>query len=86
MPSVLPTYMLMGWSLPETIAILLPSMLVHAVVWNAIHPPMHGLPPVPLTAGFGTVVPGGQAFSEWVLESACEPPRGIEHSRSVVDG
>jgi len=70
LPSVVPTYMLMGWSLPETIAILLPSMLVHAVVWNAIHPPMHGLAPVPLTAGFGTVVPGGKAFSEWLLESA----------------
>ena len=40
--SVLPTYALMGWSLPETFGILLPSMLVHAIVWNAIHPPMHG--------------------------------------------
>ena len=72
LPSVVPTYMLMGWSLPETLAILLPSMLIHAVVWNAIHPPMHGLPPVPLTAGFGTAIPGGQAFSEWILESACK--------------
>merc|ERR1719387_3056108 len=54
LPSVLPTYMLMGWSLPETFAILLPSMLVHAVIWNAIHPPMHGLSPVALTDGFGT--------------------------------
>ena len=70
LPSVLPTYALMGWSLPETFAILLPSMLVHAAVWNAIHPPMHGLPPVPLSAGFGTAVPGGAAFSEWLLESA----------------
>jgi hypothetical protein len=70
LPSVLPTYALMGWSLPETLAILLPSMLVHAVIWNAIHPPMHGLAPVPLTAGFGTRVAGGEEFSEWVLESA----------------
>jgi len=70
LPSVLPTYALMGFSLHDTMALLLPSMLVHAVVWNAIHPPMHGLPPVPLGAGFGTDVPGGQAFSEWLLESA----------------
>ena len=42
LPSVLPTYMAMGFSPGETMAILLPSMLVHAVVWNAIHPPMHG--------------------------------------------
>jgi hypothetical protein len=73
LPSVVPTYLLMGWSLPETMAILLPSMLVHALVWNAVHPPMHGLPAVPLTVGAGTVVPGGQAFSNWVLESACTP-------------
>jgi len=69
LPSVLPTYALMGWSLPETLAILLPSMLLHAVVWNAIHPPMHGLPPVALTDGFGTGpgVAGGKAFSEWLI-------------------
>jgi hypothetical protein len=69
LPSVLPTYALMGWSLPETMAILLPSMLVHAVVWNAIHPPMHGLPSVSLTDGCGTgaYAPGGKAFSEWLL-------------------
>ena len=69
-PSVFPTYMLMGWSPLETLAILLPSMLLHAIVWNAIHPPMHGLPPVSLSMGFGTVLPGGEAFSEWLLESA----------------
>ena len=36
LPSVLPTYTLMGWSLPETIAILLPSMLVRwrRVPWS----------------------------------------------------
>ena len=70
MPSVLPTYMSMGFSLGESFAILLPSMLLHAIVWNAIHPPMHGLPPVALSAGFGTVLPGGPEFSEWILESA----------------
>ena len=70
MPSVLPTYALMGWSLPDTLAFLMPCMLLHAVVWNAIHPPMHGLPPVPLSAGFGTKLPGGEAFSNWLLESA----------------
>jgi len=70
LPSVLPTYALMGYSLPETMAILLPSMLVHAIIWNAVHPPMHGLPPVHLGAGLGTVFPGGATFSEWILESA----------------
>merc|ERR1719171_2793239 len=60
----------MGFSLSETLSLLLPCMLLHAVIWNAIHPPMHGLAPVPLSAGFGTAVPGGEAFSEWILESA----------------
>mmetsp|Transcript_9906 Transcript_9906/g.23016 ORF Transcript_9906/g.23016 Transcript_9906/m.23016 type:complete len:352 (-) Transcript_9906:82-1137(-) len=70
LPSVLPTYALMGYSLPESMAILLPCMLVHAIIWNAVHPPMHGLPPVHLGDGFGTVFPGGATFSEWILESA----------------
>ena len=70
LPSVLPTYALMGWSLPETFAILLPSMLVHAIVWNAVHPPMHGLAPVSLNAGFGTGGTDiGAKFSEWLLET-----------------
>ena len=70
MPSVLPTYALMGWSLPETMAILLPSMLVHAIVWNAVHPPMHGLPPVNLAAGFGTAgTKLGDEFAEWLLQT-----------------
>lgn len=51
LPSVLPTYALMGWSVPETLALLMPCMLVHAAVWNAIHPPMHGLPMVPANVG-----------------------------------
>jgi hypothetical protein len=70
-PSVFPTYLLMGWTPLETLAILLPCMLLHAVIWNAVHPPMHGLPPVTLRFGFGTgAVPGGEAFSRWLLESA----------------
>jgi hypothetical protein len=59
LPSVLPTYALMGWSVPETMTLLLPSMLLHALVWNAIHPPMHGLPQV--TAADG-------APSAWLLD------------------
>merc|ERR1719487_1108637 len=70
LPSVLPTYALMGWSLPETFAILLPSMLVHAIIWNVVHPPMHGLAPVSLKAGFGTADSDvGASFSEWLLQT-----------------
>lgn len=70
LPSVLPTYALMGWSLPETMCILMPCMLVHAIIWNAVHPPMHGLPPVPLADGFGTgATKAGEAFTEWLLQT-----------------
>ena len=31
--------------------LLLPGMLVHALVWNMLHPPMHGLPKVPASVG-----------------------------------
>lgn len=51
LPTVLPVYALMGWSLRATFAILMPCMLIHALVWNAIHPPMHGLPSVPAKVG-----------------------------------
>lgn len=58
LPSVLPTYALMGWSVPETVAFLLPCMVVHALIWNGIHPPMHGLSKVPLSDG----IPSEWAF------------------------
>ena len=46
LPSTLPTFALLGFNLLQTFAILLPGMLIHALVWNMLHPPMHGLPPV----------------------------------------
>ena len=51
LPSTLPVFALLGFSLLETFAVLLPGMLVHALVWNMLHPPMHGLPPVPASVG-----------------------------------
>jgi len=51
LPSTLPVFALLGFSLLQTFAILLPGMLVHALVWNMLHPPMHGLPNVPLSVG-----------------------------------
>jgi len=51
LPSTLPTFALLGFNLLQTFAILLPGMLIHALVWNMLHPPMHGLPPVPASVG-----------------------------------
>ena len=50
--TTLPVYMgILKFSLLQTAAILMPCMLLHAFVWNALHPNMHGLPEVPLRFG-----------------------------------
>ena len=47
--TTLPVFMgLLRFRFVTTMAILLPGMLVHALVWNALHPNMHALPDVPL--------------------------------------
>merc|ERR1719331_3559242 len=51
LPTTLPVFALLGFGLLETFAVLLPGMLVHALVWNMLHPPMHGLPEVPMSVG-----------------------------------
>merc|ERR1711920_94523 len=51
LPSTLPVFMLLGFSFLQTLAVLLPGMLIHALVWNMLHPPMHGLPDVPASVG-----------------------------------
>jgi len=70
---VLPTYALMGWSVSESLAILMPSMVLHALVWNAIHPPMHGLPKVPLSIGAPSSVLADAladtAYCKWIYEN-----------------
>jgi hypothetical protein len=51
LPTAVPVFLLMGFSLAHTFAMLVPSLLLHGLVWNAIHPPMHGLPKVPASFG-----------------------------------
>lgn len=51
LPTTLPAYAALGFTLPATVALLLPSMLLHALLWNALHPPMHGLGNVPISYG-----------------------------------
>ena len=50
-PSAFPIYHFMGFSSVQTLCILLPSILLHAAVWNTIHPGMHGLHEVPVSVG-----------------------------------
>lgn len=51
-PQVYPIYMgLFGWSFLATSAYFMAGMMLHALVWNALHPNMHGLHDVPMGAG-----------------------------------
>lgn len=42
---------LLGFSLKTTLAMLFPALLLHASIWNALHPAMHYLPDVPASVG-----------------------------------
>ena len=50
-PTVFPAFALLGWGPLATLALWLPSMVLHGLVWNALHPNMHGLPDVPASDG-----------------------------------
>jgi len=51
-PQVYPWFMLaLNWNFAQTTAFFLPSMILHALIWNALHPKMHGLPDVPASVG-----------------------------------
>jgi len=46
-----PVLSLLGWSGGAIVAAVVAALLLHALVWNALHPNMHGLPDVPPTHG-----------------------------------
>ena len=65
-PTVYPAFALLGWSPLATTMLFLPSMILHGLVWNALHPDMHGLPDVPLSQGLPSAplahLRGGKVF------------------------
>lgn len=64
LPTTIPVFKyLLGFSLKTTMAILLPGMLVHTMVWNALHPNMHALPDVKVNEG-----PPSSVFS-WLRDT-----------------
>jgi len=46
-----PTLTFIGWAPQVIVPVVVSAMLLHALVWNALHPNMHGLPDVPLEVG-----------------------------------
>ena len=55
-PSVYPAFFLLGWSPLATTALFVPAMILHGLVWNSLHPDMHGLPDVPASIGLPSSV------------------------------
>jgi hypothetical protein len=55
-PSVYPAFFLLGWSVSATTALFVPAMILHGLVWNCLHPEMHGLPDVPASVGLPSSV------------------------------
>lgn len=52
LPSVIPIFTkVLGFSVQNTLLMLAPSMLLHALVWNCLHPAMHGLEDVGVKEG-----------------------------------
>lgn len=49
--TTVPLFKAMGFGLKATYAWLMPAMLIHALLWNALHPNMHALPDVPFSDG-----------------------------------
>ena len=60
-PTFLPVFMgLLKFSLVQSILFLIPAMLIHGIIWNTIHPNMHGLSDVPMNEG-----PPSNMLSRW---------------------
>jgi len=55
-PTVYPAFYLLGWSVAATTALFVPAMILHGLVWNCLHPEMHGLPDVPASIGLPSSV------------------------------
>lgn len=47
----IPVMSLIGWSPLATVGWIVPSLAAHTLVWNALHPAMHGLPDIAFSEG-----------------------------------
>jgi len=55
-PSVYLLFFLLGWTPLATTMLFIPAMILHGLVWNTLHPHMHGLPDVPASVGLPSSV------------------------------
>lgn len=46
-----PILSLIGWPGPAIVVAVIGAIMIHALIWNSLHPHMHGLPEVPASHG-----------------------------------
>jgi len=51
LPTSIPVLALMGFSVGSGAALILGAVALHALVWNSLHPAMHGMDDIPLEHG-----------------------------------
>ena len=61
-PTSVPILALMGFSLPSMVGLILGATGLHALVWNSLHPAMHGMEDIPLKDGLNFPLPFAKAL------------------------
>jgi len=51
LPTSIPVLSLMGFAFPTQLVLICATVLAHGLVWNSLHPAMHGLEEIPVREG-----------------------------------
>jgi hypothetical protein len=73
-PTSVPLLLLMGFSIPSIVGLILGAVVAHALVWNSLHPAMHGMEDVPLSEGLNFPLAVGRAlrktpYYDWLYKN-----------------
>ena len=73
-PTSVPVLALMGFSLPAMAGLILGATALHALVWNSLHPAMHGMEDIPLSDGLNFPLWLGKAlrktsYYDWLYKN-----------------
>ena len=73
-PTSVPVLALMGYSVPAMAGLILGATALHALVWNSLHPAMHGMEDIPLADGLNFPLWLGKAlrktsYYDWLYKN-----------------
>jgi len=74
LPTCIPVLALMGFSAASVGGIILAATALHALVWNSLHPAMHGMEDIPLSKGLNFPLAMCNAlrktpYYEWIYQN-----------------